>query len=80
MIERTNQWMVLAAEFGVEVPALAIAFAWLPKAVSKVAIGTNLPEHVDQLERSLAAANSIPNAVWQTAVQRGLLPAHFKLV
>ena len=59
--KRLQSWAALCAEHSVSLKAAALAFAFLPACVSKVAIG-------------LAEAKAVRLALWSDAVAKGLLP------
>ena len=46
MVERRDRWAALAAQFGVELPAVAFAFASAPAVVAKLVVGPATPEQV----------------------------------
>ena len=54
MVERRDKWQALAAQFDVELPAVAFAFAFAPSVVAKLVVGPATPE---QLEANLRCAS-----------------------
>eukprot|EP01043_Picozoa_sp_COSAG02_P028947 COSAG02_NODE_1781_length_10947_cov_54.689159_4_plen_304_part_00 len=53
MVERRDKWSKLAAQFDVQLPAVAFAFAFAPSVVAKLVVGPATPE---QLEANLRCA------------------------
>lgn len=48
MVERRDRWQLLAAQFGVALPAVAFAFASAPSVVAKLVVGPATPEQVEE--------------------------------
>jgi len=70
--EKVKRWEELAASFGLSLPAVALAFAYLPACVERIAIGVTSPE---QVELYVALCNAdVPVALWRKAKELGLLP------
>ena len=63
----------LCAEHAVSLKAAALAFAFLPACVSKVAIGLAEASLVAETVALLAEAKAVPLALWRDAVAKGLL-------
>ena len=63
----------LCAEHAVSLKAAALAFAFLPACVSKVAIGLAEASLVAETVALLAEARAVPLALWRDAVAKGLL-------
>ncbi|KAK7241855.1 NAD-dependent D-arabinose 1-dehydrogenase [Aureococcus anophagefferens] len=72
-VARRDAWAALAADHGVSLKAAALKFAFLPAAVSKVALGLASTAFVDETVDIIAEANAVPAALWKDAVARGLL-------
>ena len=53
MVKTRDKWQALAAQFDVELPAVAFAFAFAPSIVAKLVVGPATPE---QLEANLRCA------------------------
>lgn len=76
-LAKVARWEQLATEYSLPLPAVALAFALLPAAVTDVAIGCRTPEEV---ERNVALLQySVPGQLWADAQNRGLLPAWLPL-
>ena len=73
---RVERWKALTAEFGVSLPAAAVAFALMPAVVSKAAVGVKSPEEATAAVTWLHDANRVPAALWTKAKAVGLLPHH----
>jgi D-threo-aldose 1-dehydrogenase len=71
--ELAARWRALAAEHGVSLPAVAIAFAAMPKCVTRVVLGVASPEQVHQNVAWVQEAGSVPPQLWRDAHRRGLL-------
>jgi D-threo-aldose 1-dehydrogenase len=63
----------VCAEFGVELPAAALQYPLRDPIVASVVVGTANPDAVRENLARLAA--DIPDALWQTLAERGLIPA-----
>jgi len=74
---RVARWRELVEEFGLSLPQVALAFALLPEAVQRVAVGCGRPEEVAG-NIALCGA-SVPPALWQRARAAGLLPEDLPL-
>eukprot|EP00928_Gymnodinium_smaydae_P042933 TRINITY_DN28866_c0_g1_i1.p1 TRINITY_DN28866_c0_g1~~TRINITY_DN28866_c0_g1_i1.p1 ORF type:complete len:370 (+),score=80.92 TRINITY_DN28866_c0_g1_i1:52-1161(+) len=79
MIEKRERWRSLAQKHGVSLPAVAIAFAALPKIVGRVVIGMASPEQVKQNLAWVAESNAVPPAIWREARDLGLLDSAIEL-
>lgn len=75
-VAAVESWRALAAEYGVSLPALAIAFAFVPVVVSKVVLGMATAEEVAKNVAAVEESRRVPADVWREAAARGLLPAH----
>ena len=71
---RLAAWSALARRRGVALPALALAFAAAPAAVTMVAVGVATAGEVEQLAEYVAQAARVPAAIWADAAEAGLLP------
>ena len=69
--ERARAWEELARRRGLPLLALALAFAFLPAAVTKVAVGFKSAAEVR--ENVALLATDVPDAVWAEARALGLL-------
>ena len=72
-VARRDAWAALAAERGVSLKAVALAFAFLPACVHRVAIGLAEAVLVAETVELLAEARTVPAGLWRDAVARGLL-------
>ena len=72
--KRLQSWAALCAEHAVSLKAAALAFAFLPACVSKVAVGLAEASLVAETVALLAEAKAVPLALWRDAVAKGLLP------
>ena len=70
---RTEQWRQLACEFQLSLPAVAIAFSYLPTVVHKVVIGMATAAEVEANLRAIEESNRVTNELWHLAQERGLL-------
>ncbi|GAA1963594.1 aldo/keto reductase [Agromyces allii] len=71
VIARANEIADVCEAFGVTLPEAALAFALRHPAVASVVVGMRTAEQVEQtLER---AAVTVPDELWSTLVERGLL-------
>ena len=77
--EAARQWRALAVEYGHELPAVAIAFAVLPKIVSRVVLGVATPEQVRQNLKWVEGAARVDVEIFREAKRRGLLAAEVPL-
>lgn len=77
LIHKTLQWMELAQSYDVPLPAVAIAFALLPKCVEAIAVGVKSVEEL----RSVCAwmRTSVPVQLFYDARARGLLESFVPL-
>jgi D-threo-aldose 1-dehydrogenase len=73
VLERAERWRTLAAEHGVSLPAVAIAFAYLPTCVARVVIGCATAEEVAANVRAIEESAKVPASLWHVARARGLL-------
>merc|ERR1712187_251507 len=79
MVQKTSQWRSLAEQHGVSLPAVAIAFAALPKCVTRLVIGMSNPEQVRQNLLWIAESNKVSPRIWTDALHLGLLDPSFPL-
>lgn len=75
LVAKRDAWARLAAEFDADLITVALAFAFLPAAVTRVALGLAKAEHADATPGLLERARAVPDALWAEAVERGLLPS-----
>mmetsp|Transcript_7829 Transcript_7829/g.22234 ORF Transcript_7829/g.22234 Transcript_7829/m.22234 type:complete len:403 (-) Transcript_7829:40-1248(-) len=82
MIDRTRQWQAIADSYGKTLPQVAVAFAFLPKVVTKIAIGVRTAQEVRRTQDILRSleTDAVPSALWREAQARGLLPRELDLV
>ena len=73
MVEKAQRWGTLATAHGVSLPAVAVAFAALPKCVSRVVLGFATAEQVQQTMGWVAESANVPTAIWAEAKSQGLL-------
>jgi len=73
VLERRRRWNELARQYGVPLPAVAIAFALSPAVVEKAAVGVKSAEEVRVNVQWLGAASTVPPALWAEAKVLGLL-------
>ena len=71
---RASGWAKLADEHGLALPAVAMAFAALPRCVTKVVVGCSSAEDVEE-DVALLPQTAVPAEMWREAKRRGLLPA-----
>ena len=72
-LAKRDAWASLCATHGVSLKAAAVAFAFLPAAVDRVAVGIGEAAFVDETVSLVAAAAAVPAALWTAAVAEGLL-------
>eukprot|EP00927_Polykrikos_kofoidii_P040871 TRINITY_DN34860_c0_g2_i1.p1 TRINITY_DN34860_c0_g2~~TRINITY_DN34860_c0_g2_i1.p1 ORF type:complete len:412 (+),score=65.83 TRINITY_DN34860_c0_g2_i1:111-1238(+) len=77
MAERAKRWNALAESFNVPLAAVALAFAYLPECVEKVAFGAASPEEV--VANVSLCDISVPPEIWGRAKADGLLPAFLNI-
>ena len=76
--EKTKQWKELATKYGVTLPGVALAFAYLPLCVETVCAGCKSARHVDT--NVALCKDEVPAALWKEARDvLKLLPADFPL-
>eukprot|EP00929_Paragymnodinium_shiwhaense_P015073 TRINITY_DN123085_c0_g1_i1.p1 TRINITY_DN123085_c0_g1~~TRINITY_DN123085_c0_g1_i1.p1 ORF type:complete len:388 (-),score=68.63 TRINITY_DN123085_c0_g1_i1:303-1466(-) len=73
MKDKAKQWGELAQKHGCDLPAVAIAFAYLPKVVTRVVLGITTKDEVIANMRAVAASNKVPRKLWKEARQLKLL-------
>ncbi|QDZ22507.1 aldo-keto reductase domain-containing protein [Chloropicon primus] len=74
MVDKARRWRVLCQNHGTSIAAVALAFAFLPKCVKKVAIGV---KSVAELKESLGSLGShVPKELWLDAKREGLVSKH----
>lgn len=71
--KRAEEWRVLAAEFQLSLPAVAIAFSYLPTVVHKVVIGMATAAEVEANLETIDESNRVPSELWHQAQERGML-------
>jgi D-threo-aldose 1-dehydrogenase len=74
LVQRAAGWAALAAEHGLALPAVAMAFAALPRCVTRVVVGMSSPEDVEENVR-LLPQTAVPLELWRQAKARRLLDA-----
>ena len=72
-IESTRRWSELCHKYALPLPAVALAFALLPSAVAKVAVGVRRPAELEECCQWIERYQ-VPLALWEEAVHMGLLP------
>mmetsp|Transcript_57 Transcript_57/g.99 ORF Transcript_57/g.99 Transcript_57/m.99 type:complete len:393 (+) Transcript_57:122-1300(+) len=73
IVQLKNQWIRLADEYQVSLPALAIAFSALPACVSRVVLGMATADEVRQNLSWVEESNRVPVTLWVEAKNRGLI-------
>mmetsp|Transcript_12932 Transcript_12932/g.24422 ORF Transcript_12932/g.24422 Transcript_12932/m.24422 type:complete len:357 (-) Transcript_12932:94-1164(-) len=72
--EKAKQWEDLCKSFSLSLPAVAMAFAYLPKCVERIAVGCSSAEQVRSNVKLCDV--EVPVELWQQAKARGLLPGY----
>eukprot|EP01045_Picozoa_sp_COSAG04_P012863 COSAG04_NODE_884_length_9654_cov_39.264155_4_plen_82_part_00 len=72
MRAKAQTWAEIAADFAVPLPAIAINFGLMPRAVSHVVCGWGTPEEV--LSSVEWAETAVPPELWEDGRVEGLLP------
>jgi D-threo-aldose 1-dehydrogenase len=70
---RRDQWVALASKHGVSLPAVALAFAFAPRCVTKIVLGVANASEVRENIATLAKTGAIPTELWSEAKDLGLL-------
>lgn len=70
---KVDKWGKLAVKYATPMPVLAIAFALLPAAVSRLAVGLKSPDEVHQAVAWVDQAASVPPELWREAKAHGLI-------
>ena len=73
LLERANRIASICRDHRVELPAAALAFPLLHRAVTAVVVGMGSPREVDEDLRRFAA--DIPDGLWHDLIADGLIPA-----
>lgn len=68
-----QRWRELASQHGLSLPAVAIAFAYLPTIVESVVIGMASADEVQKNVAAVEESRKVPAALWYEARSRGLL-------
>ena len=71
MVERARRWRQLCQKYGLKIQAVAIAFAFMPKVVKKIAVGVSTVAELEQNVSCLAC--KVPKQLWVDAKKEGLL-------
>ena len=74
--ERVKQWQSLCDEYNVSIKQVALAFAFLPENITKVAIGVKSSEEVIELVENYHQAKKIRHDIFADAKKRGLISNH----
>lgn len=69
--DKVTKWTALAEKHGLTLPQVALAFAFLPEAVSMCAFGTSRASNVD--ENVALCGKAVPVALWAEAKESGLI-------
>ena len=79
LIDRARRWRVLCQKHDLSIQSVALAFAWLPQCVTRVAVGVKSVPELAENVKSLRA--SVPRQLWLDAKKEGLLPPqlHFPM-
>lgn len=73
LLQRVEGWRRLAEEHGLPLPAVALAFAALPRCVTRVVVGMSSPADVHENIDLLRTTASVSPELWWHAKERGLL-------
>eukprot|EP00913_Durusdinium_trenchii_P009353 g8790.t1 len=76
--EKVQRWKELSSSYGLSVPQVALAFAFLPSCVERIAVGCASPEQVRGNVELCGA--KVPMELWHKAQSMGLLPQHLKIL
>jgi D-threo-aldose 1-dehydrogenase len=74
-VQRSEAWRALAAQYGVSLQAVAIAFAALPTCVTRVVLGMASAQQVAENVAWVTESVRVPPAIWAQAKAAGLLDA-----
>ncbi|CAE6917203.1 pld1 [Symbiodinium natans] len=75
--DKARRWEEIVRPFGLSLPAVALAFAYLPTCVERIAIGCASAEHV---RSNVKLCNTeVPLELWRKAKEQGLLPNFLNL-
>jgi len=74
--EKVKRWEELAKSFGLSLPAVALAFAYLPACVDRIAVGCASAEQVCSNVQLCNA--DVPRELWQRAKAEQLLPSFLR--
>ena len=75
LVEQAKRWRALAEKHGRSLPAVAIAFAALPKCVTRIVLGMASAEEVVANMAWVAESAMVGPALWAEAQETGLLTA-----
>ncbi|CAE7723679.1 pld1 [Symbiodinium pilosum] len=75
--EKVKRWEELAKSFNLSLPAVALAFAYLPSCVERIAVGCASAEQVRS--NAQLCDVEVPLELWQKAKADGLLPSFLSL-
>eukprot|EP00300_Choanocystis_sp_HF-7_P015037 c18913_g2_i3.p1 GENE.c18913_g2_i3~~c18913_g2_i3.p1 ORF type:complete len:347 (+),score=71.65 c18913_g2_i3:40-1041(+) len=73
LIAKAAQWSELAAKHNTTLPAVALAFAWRPKVVTKILIGMRSAAEVRANVEHINASQKVPEEIWEEARALGLI-------
>eukprot|EP00457_Paulinella_chromatophora_P008785 gb/GEZN01008832.1/.p1 GENE.gb/GEZN01008832.1/~~gb/GEZN01008832.1/.p1 ORF type:complete len:359 (+),score=36.59 gb/GEZN01008832.1/:104-1180(+) len=73
ILRKRDAWLLLCSRHSVSIGAAALAFAWMPKCVSKVAYGVQTEAHVRTAAQLVRESASVPSSLWIEAQAQGLL-------
>lgn len=79
VVDKAEKWKVLAAKYKVSLPAVCIAFACLPKIVSRVVIGMGTPQQVEQNLAWARESHTVPASLFKDAQRLGLVDQRLPL-
>ena len=71
VLDKVKAWEELCQRYKVSLPAVAMAFSFLPSGVEYLCIGAQSPEHVQQIVA--LCGERIPDQIWSDAQACGLL-------
>jgi D-threo-aldose 1-dehydrogenase len=74
LVARAKEWGALAEAYGMTLPEVALAFAFLPECATKVVIGCATADEVVQNVEAAFRSSEVAHGLWDAAKDKGLLP------
>ena len=71
MIDKARRWRVLCQKYELKIQSVALAFAFMPACVTRVAIGVKSCEELHENLNSMK--HQVPRDLWLDAKREGLL-------